>query len=75
MELQYAYIFKDVVTFDFILIFLVQIQDFRIFNLTSLILHFYILSSTLRIQVLRDSKDELKYPDLSHLLFHSIYIW
>lgn len=73
MELEYTYIFKDVVTFDFISIFLVQIQGYRVFNLTSLILHFYILSSTLRIRVLKDSKDELKYPDLSHLLFHSIY--
>lgn len=31
MELEYTYIFKDVVTFDFILIFSLQIQGYRVF--------------------------------------------
>lgn len=67
MRLEYIYVFKD----DFILIFPIQIQDYRVYR-TSLILHLYLLSSTLRILVLKESEDELEYLDL--ICFFTVYI-
>lgn len=63
MGLEYTYIFKDIIPYDFIFIFPVQIQDYRVY-LTALILHLYLLFSTLRILVFKESEDELEYPDL-----------